>query len=106
MLQIQNEDSTELADPSLYREIVGSLIYVMTGTRPDLCYIVTNLSQHMAKPTESHLTMAKHVLRYIKGTINHGLKFQKSDVPLQLSGYCDADWGASEDRRSITGYSF
>ena len=95
MLQIQNEDSTELADQSLYREIVGSLIYVMTGTRPDLCYIVTNLSQHMAKPTESHLTMAKHVLRYIKGTINHGLKFQKSDVPLQLGGFCDADWGAS-----------
>ena len=83
---------------------MGSLIYVMTGTRPDLCYIVINLSQHMAKPTELHLTMAKHILRYIKGTINHGLKFQKSDV--QLSGYCDADWGASEDRRSITGYSF
>ena len=47
---------------------MGSLIYVMTGTRPDLCYIVTNLSQHMAKPTELHLTMAKHILRYIKGT--------------------------------------
>ena len=103
--KIPDDDST-LADPKLYREIVGSLIYVMTGTRPDLCYIVTKLSQHMAKPLNSHLVMAKHVLRYLKGSIDQGLKFQKSSNALQLSGYCDSDWGASEDRRSISGYGF
>ena len=104
--KVLSEDSTELADARLYREIVGSLIYCMTATRPDLCYSVTKLSQHMANPTKAHLNMAKHVLRYIKGTLDYSVKFQKSDVPLKLSGFCDADWGASEDRRSITGYGF
>ena len=104
--KIRDKDSTKLADPRLYREIVGSLIYVMTGTRPDLCYIVTKLSQHMSQPTKAHLNMAKQALRYIKGTLNEGLIFRRSENPLRISGYCDADWGASEDRRSITGYGF
>lgn len=60
-------ESPELNDPTLYREIVGSLIHVMTGTRPDLCYIVTKLSQNMSKPTIAHLNAAKHVLGYLKG---------------------------------------
>ncbi|XP_048241186.1 secreted RxLR effector protein 161-like [Haliotis rufescens] len=96
----------ELGDPRLYRVIVGSLIYIMTATRPDLCYIVTKLSQYMAKPTTTQLGMAKHTLRYIKGTAEQGLTFVKSCDPLQLVGFCDADWGSSADRRSITGYGF
>ena len=79
----------------------------MTGTRPDICYAVTKLSQNMAKPTQSDLSMAKNVLRYLKGSIERGLTFQRSELPLKLTGFCDSDWGASvKDRRSITGYSF
>ena len=59
-------------------------------TRPDLCYIVSMLSQHMAKPTLAHLGMAKHVLRYVQGTMHYGLKFQKSDV-LEVNGLFDSD---------------
>ena len=45
--KVSNEKSPDLADPQLYRAIVGSLIYVMTGTRPDLCFIVTkNVQTH------------------------------------------------------------
>ena len=44
-----DKSSTELTDPKEYREIVGSLIYAMTGTRPDLCYVVTRLFQFMSK---------------------------------------------------------
>ena len=98
-------DSEELPDARLYREIVGSLIYVMTGTRPDLCYVVSKLSQYMSKPSKVHLNLAKHCLKYIKGTLNYSLRFQSSDR-LKLIGFCDADWGASEDRFSISGYSF
>ena len=99
--------SPELEDPNLYRQIVGSLIYVMTGTTPDLCYIVTNLSQHMSKPKVADLNVAKHVLGYLKGTSEQGLKFRKSENPLSLIGFSDSDWGASiSDRRSISGYSF
>jgi hypothetical protein len=103
---IKEGDSTELADPKLYREIVGSLIYIMTGTRPDLCYSVTRLSQSMSKPTKADLNTAKHTLRYIKGTVDYSLKFRKLDCKLELVGFCDSDWGGSEDRRSITGYAF
>ena len=82
-------------------------IYVMTGTRPDLCYIVTKLSQKMSKHTRANLDLAKHVLRYLRGTSEQGLTFRKSNVPLKLNGFCDSDWGASvADRRSITGYNF
>ena len=101
-----DKSSTELTDPKEYREIVGSLIYAMTGTRPDLCYVVTRLSQFMSKPTKAHLGIAKHVLKYIKGTLDYNLKFSKSCEPLKLIGYCDSDWGNIDDRRSITGYCF
>ncbi|CAB3992127.1 Hypothetical predicted protein, partial [Paramuricea clavata] len=50
--------------------------------------------------------MAKHVLRYLKGTIDNKLTFKKSKEGLSMHGYCDADWGSSEDRKSITGYVF
>ena len=101
------DESRDLPDPGLYRAIVGSLIYVMTGTRPDLCYAVTRLSQAMSRPTQLDLSMAKHVLRYLKGSREQGLKFVKSQTSLKLAGFCDSNWGASvKDRRSITGYNF
>ncbi|XP_066954374.1 uncharacterized protein [Macrobrachium rosenbergii] len=101
-----SSDSKELANPKLYREIVGSLIYIMTGTRPDLSYVVTKLSQYMSNPTVAHLSLARHVLKYLNGTLHYCLTFKKSDDPLCLVGYCDSDWGASEERRSNTGYCF
>ncbi|KAK3892691.1 hypothetical protein Pcinc_003483 [Petrolisthes cinctipes] len=60
----------------------------------------------MARPTQAHLGLAKHVLRYIKGILDYCIKFSKSGHPLELVGFCDADWGGSEDRRSISGYTF
>ena len=101
-----NNNSQELADQSLYREIVGSLIYLMTTTRPEICYSVTRLSQYLSKPTLAHLNSAKYVLKYLKGTINHGLKFIKSNSSLNLIGFSDSDWGGSQDRRSISGHCF
>ena len=55
-----NVESEELADPRLYRAIIGSLIYIMVGTRPDICFTVTKLSQHMTKPTKAHLKLARN----------------------------------------------
>ena len=79
----------------------------MTGTRPNICFAVTKLSQNTAKPTQAPLNMAKHVLRYLQGPCPKGHRFQESDLPAKLAGFCDSDWGASvKDRRSITGYNF
>lgn len=63
-------------------------------------------SQYMSKPTKAQLNSAKHVLKYLKGTMTYGLTFRKSDESVQLQGFCDSDWGSSEDRKSISGYCF
>ena len=103
----ENVDSPLLDDPKLYRAILGSLIFVMTGARPDICYAVTKLSQNIVQPTQSDLSIAKNVLKYTKGSIEKGLKVQQPGLPSTLTGFCDSDKGASvEDRWSITGDSF
>ena len=104
--RMNDDENVQFADEKTYRAIVGSLIYAMSATRPDLCFIFTYLSQYMSKPTSVHMTMAKHVLRYLKGTSDYKLVFRKSSVDMSLTGFCDADWGNSQDRRSITGYGF
>lgn len=88
-----------------HREIVGSLIYAMTCTRPDLCFIVTELSQNLANPTDELCVTLKHVLRYLKGSLDYELRFRKC-TDLKLTGYSDASWGSTNDRKSITGYCF
>ena len=88
-LKSNNVESKELANAKLYREIVGSLIYVMTGTRPDLCFAVTKLSQQMSNPTSEYFNLAKYVLKYVKGTLHYDLKFVKSSDPVKLIGFSD-----------------
>lgn len=97
----------DFADSRKYREAVGSLIYIMMCTRPDICWIITKLSQYLSKPLQSHWIAMKQVLRYLKGTIDKELVYSKSDDRLVLVGYSDADWASSvDDRRSTSGYCF
>ena len=103
----EEEKSSELVDPRGYRGIVGSLIYAMTCTRPDISWIVSKLSQTLANPKAEDLVAAKHVLRYLKGTVDYELCYKKNEEDLNLIGFSDADWASSvEDRRSTTGYCF
>ena len=88
-----------------YRAIIGSIIYVMLGTRPDLSFIITKLSQYLSNPTNYHLKVAKNVLKYLKHSLNYKIIFRKSQK-LDIFGYCDSDFGGSEDRFSISGYCF
>jgi transposase InsO family protein len=97
----------ETGDEKRFREIIGSLIYAMTCTRPDLAFVVTRLSQHLANPTDVDWITVKHVLRYIKGSVNQKLLYTKSKDQLKLEGFSDSDWASdSSDRRSTTGYYF
>ena len=99
-------DDYDIEDVVRYREIIGSLVYAATCTRPDLSWIVTKLSQYLTKPGTEHHVAAKHVLRYIKCTLDCELCFKKVDE-LKLLGYSDADWVSDvSDRRSTTGYCF
>ena len=100
-------NSEPCVDSTKYRELVGSLIYAATSTRPDISFVVSRLSQYLSAPQNKHMVMAKHVLRYLKGTLDNELVYRKSDKPLGLFGYSDSDWASSiEDRKSITGYCF
>lgn len=81
------------------------VIYVMTCTRPDISWIVSKRSQKLSCPRVEDMVAAKHVLRYLKGTIDYELCFKKCNGDLNLVAYSDSDWASSlEDRRSITGY--
>ena len=99
-------EPSKLTGRKLYQEIAVILIYAMTTTWPNLCFIVTKLSQFMSEPYEKHINIAKRILRYIKGTINQQLIFKPIKSTLSLSGFCDADWANSQDRKSITRYGF
>ncbi|KAJ9552004.1 hypothetical protein OSB04_016049 [Centaurea solstitialis] len=94
-----------LKDATLYRQLVGSLVY-LTVTRPDIAYAVHIVSQFMSAPCSDHYAAVLRILRYLKGTMFHGLYFS-STSSLILRGFSDADWDSDmTDRRSTTGFCF
>ena len=104
-IDLNSHDGESLSDATLYRQLVGNLIY-LTITRPDISYAVHIVNQFMAAPRSSHYTVVLMILRYLKGTIFDGLYFS-SHSSLTLQAYSDADWaGDPIDRRSTTGYCF
>jgi hypothetical protein len=87
-----------------YMSIVGGLQY-LTMTWPDLSFAVNKVCQYIQTPTDAHWAAVKRILRYVKGTLDLGLKNQKSSTML-LSGFSDADWaGCPDDRRSTSGFA-
>ena len=64
-LKLFVDTSSELVDVTLYRQMIGSLMY-LTNTRPDICFVVNTLSQYLVEPKHVHLIAAKHVMRYLK----------------------------------------
>ena len=88
-----------------YQSLVGSLLYAAMPTRPDIAQAVGVVLKFCSQPTEAHLTAVKRILRYLNGTQNLAIKFQKSDEALVAYSY--ADWaGDLDDRRSTTGNLF
>ena len=71
-LKLLADDSSELVDVTQYRQIIGSSMY-LTNTRPEICFSMNTLSQYLVQPRRAHLIAAKHVMRYLKGTIDFGL---------------------------------
>ncbi|KAJ0860826.1 putative RNA-directed DNA polymerase [Helianthus annuus] len=90
-------------DPTLYPSLVGALQY-LTITQPDLSYAVNQASQFLQQPTTTHFQLVKRILRYVKGTLTHGLHFDRPPN-ITLLGFSDADWARCIDtRRSTYGY--
>jgi hypothetical protein len=94
-------DGDPLMDPFEYRHVNGALQYC-TLTRPEIAFSINQLCQHRHAPTSTHWVVAKRVLRYLKGTIEHGIFYAKWS--LQLTAFYDSDWaGSLDDRRSTSG---
>ena len=90
-----------------YRSLVGSLMYLSTGTRPDISYAVKELSRFLENPRSSVVTAAKQVVRYIKGTTDQGIVYEaKEGHPwCDVHGWSDSDFaGEKIGRSSTTGY--
>ena len=104
-LKLLGDTTSETGDATLYRQMIGWLMYLM-NTRPDICFVVNTLSQYMVEPRHVHLIAIKHVLRYLKGTIDFGHQYV-ANCEFGLVGYTDSDWvGSVTDRRSTLGCSF
>ncbi|RVW21204.1 Retrovirus-related Pol polyprotein from transposon RE2 [Vitis vinifera] len=99
------ENGVEKVDEGLFRSMIGCLMY-LTATRLDIMYVVSLLSRYMHCASEIHFQATKHVLRYVKGTIDYGIKFSQVKNFI-LHGYSDSDWvGCVDDMRSTSGYCF
>jgi len=80
-------DEYERSKDYPYRQVIGSLIYLMTATRPDLAWIIGKLSLHLERPGPAHIAALKRLLQYLKGTKGFNLGFTQQE----LVGYVDAD---------------
>jgi Reverse transcriptase (RNA-dependent DNA polymerase) len=89
-----------------YRSLVGCLIYLAVGTRPDISYAVQQLSQFLDNYSNTHWTAAVRVVRYLKGTRDLELTLGGAN-PIKIMGFTDSDWANCPDtRRSVGGYLF
>jgi hypothetical protein len=87
-----------------YRSLIGCLLYITTCTRPDIAFVVTQLSLFLENPGKQHWNAAVRVLRYLKSTRQHGIIYQGGTGSVTLKAYSDADWGTNlDDRRSVSG---
>jgi hypothetical protein len=91
-------------DVHQYQSIIGSLLYLTLGTRPDIAYAVILMSQYMVNPSKEHINKALHIVKYVKSTINAKIVYNKGERE-GLVGYADADWGTCQDTgKSLTAY--
>jgi hypothetical protein len=88
-LKIMVDTLLELFDATLYRQIIGSFMY-LTNTKPYICFVVNTLSQYLVEPRRVHLVSTKHVMRYLKGTLEFGLCYA-GEHDFKLIGYADLD---------------
>eukprot|EP00261_Vitis_vinifera_P032551 XP_019073794.1 PREDICTED: uncharacterized protein LOC109122075 [Vitis vinifera] len=101
-VKLRKEESDLLADHSLYRKLVGSLVY-LTITRSDISFAVQQVSQFLQTPRHFHLAAVHRIIRYVQGTYTRGLFFPAGNST-RLAAYSDADWaGCADTRRSSLG---
>ena len=100
-LMLLSDASSKSVDAAMYRQMIGSLMY-LTNTTPDICFAMNTLSQLLTDLRHVHLIAAKHILTYLRGTIDYGLKYEVNQK-INLEVYVDLDWeGSAIDRKSTS----
>ncbi|XP_020411375.1 uncharacterized protein LOC109946832 [Prunus persica] len=89
-LKLSSNDGTPRADASMYRSIVGSLIY-LSNTRPDIVHAVSVVSRFVNDPSNHHFAAVKRILRYVQGTKGYGIKYTQEKESI-LVRFTDSDW--------------
>lgn len=97
-------EESEKVDGTQYRRMIGALQYLAKCTRPDIAYAVNQAARKMQEPTHNDLIAVKRILRYLAGTRNYGLLYERRKS--NLLGYADASYGEQNDRKSTSGYAF
>ncbi|KAL0550129.1 hypothetical protein IC582_014629 [Cucumis melo] len=104
-LKLSKDDYGERLDENLYRNIIGSRLYLST-IRLDIAFAMGICARYQASPHVSHLHSAKRILKYVLGIIDYGLWYTY-DTSLALVGFYDVDWvGCSDDKKSTSGSCF
>jgi hypothetical protein len=102
--KVFSDMAAPVCNPTAYRSLAGALQY-LTFTRPDIAYAVQQVCLHMHDPREPHLTAAKRILRYLQGTLDHGLLLHHASTSDPVV-YTDADWTDCPDtHHSTSGYA-
>jgi hypothetical protein len=102
-----NNKQASKDDIKLFQQIIGCLLYITLGTRPDLAFSVIKLARYASNPSLEHLNALKRILRYIKGTTDLCITYYKKGSPY-ISGYCDADFAGDlyNAAKSTSGFIF
>lgn len=104
-LEKQSIETATPVEAVRYQSAVGSLMYLMTTTRPDIAFAVSMVSRFAQSPNDSHWKAVKRIMRYLRGTASRGVTLGSGSA--KLTGYSDADWGGDQaTRRSTSGYIF
>jgi hypothetical protein len=94
-----------MVDQLRYSQIIGSLMYLASVTRPDIAYVVSKLSRFVSNPGSEHWLALDRVMRYLVGTMNYGIHYSRD--PKVLEGYSDANWISNADElKATSGYVF
>nr|GEV72910.1 retrovirus-related Pol polyprotein from transposon TNT 1-94 [Tanacetum cinerariifolium] len=105
---LSNDWDVERMSKVSYANVVGSLMYLMVCTRPDIAYAISIMNRYLANPGKNHWEAVKWILKYLKGTADVGLVYARDQGKhVYVDGFVDADYAKDPDKgRSITGYVF
>lgn len=98
-LQKSSQDFKATAEQTKkYQMAVVCLMYAILGSRPDIAYAVSRVSQYSTNLNQSHWTAVRRIFRHLAGTRCHGLDYGRYRSG---AGFTDADWGTGDDRKSM-----